>query len=85
MNINKEKFGIEFRKWMKEYYSDEHERVYRSSEAEDIAIRFAQCMAEKIVSLPPVSDSHFTEFCCYLTGHNESTISQMYEDWNRSR
>jgi len=36
-------------------------------------------------SLPCVSDSHFTEFCCYLTGHDEKTVIQMYEDWKRYR
>ena len=36
-------------------------------------------------SLPCVNDSHFTEFCCYLTGHDEKTVIQMYEDWKRYR
>jgi hypothetical protein len=26
-----------------------------------------------------------TEFCCFLTGHDEFTIKQMYEDWSRHR
>lgn len=37
------------------------------------------------LAIPHVSDSHFTDFCCFVTGHDEATISQMYQDWERYR
>lgn len=27
--------------------------------------------------------SHYLEFCSFVTGHDEETILQMYEDWKR--
>ena len=45
----------------------------------------AQIESQESDSFPCVNDSHFTEFCCYLTGHDEKTVIQMYEDWKRYR
>jgi len=51
----------------------------------EAGVRYAESKSQESDSLPCVSDSHFTEFCCYVTGHDESTISQMYQDWKRYR
>ena len=67
-------------------------RFYDSEKGEYINYSLMGMMADfrdKLVkesdSLPCVNDSHFTEFCCYLTGHDEKTVIQMYEDWKRYR
>jgi len=51
----------------------------------DAGVRYAEFKCKKSDSLPFVSDSSFTEFCCFVTGHDEATISQMYQDWKRYR
>lgn len=59
--------------------------AYDIINAFDAGKKDGQNLVKESASLPCVSDSHFTEFCCYLTGHDQDTISQMYQNWKRYR
>ena len=82
---------------MKYNINEAREIAFKAMEKQDFGVIW-ECMwvihkenerlhnlVKKSDSLPPVSDSHFTEFCCFVTGHDEDTISQMYQDWKRYR
>ena len=74
-----------YMKGVKDAETTERQDVELSQTLKDFETHFELQYKYQKSAIPLVSDSHFTEFCCFVTGHDESTISQMYQDWKRYR